>query len=306
MKYVGLFSSDWHICDKKPIARIDEPDWLEAQMRIVNFIVNTANQYNVPIYIIGDVFDNSSKCIPNTFNTFINSLNDAQNGVYACSGNHDQKDHNLNCMMETCYQTAVLSHAFIDHSNCLQSKITMIPFFKSEEDFINICSLEQNQMADIVCLHRYVYDGDELPWMEKSNKADFIKELFPNAKVIFCGDNHLGFYKKYDDETFLINCGTVCRHTSDLISYQPKVYLLVDTELGYKIKAMPIDTSKDLITDRHLVQAKNNAVRSEVVIRTLQNVSDISLSYEETLKKFAKNTICEKYLLTKLEECRNE
>lgn len=312
IKPIALFSSDWHLCDKKPIARSEEPDWLEAQMRVVRQVVGFANKFDVPLVIAGDVWDVANKNSPELMNLLHKELVCMKDSVYACSGNHDQQLHNLNLKMETSYQTGALANCYFDMDNRKEvlgrSPVYFIPFYKELAKFLEIAKSKEAQESTIIVLHRLVYETPPYSGAEKEGSAEFICNLFPNAEIIFCGDNHNGFCYKSKTGQLLINCGALIRHHADMINYQPSVYLLgCDYERAHKFsyRKLDLDISLDKISDKHLAKSKTDAERNELFIRTVQEVQDISLSFDDVLKKLVKGKACEQYVLNKLEELNN-
>lgn len=312
IKPIALFSSDWHLCDKKPIAREEEPDWLEAQMRVVRQVAGFSNKFSVPLIIAGDIWDVANKNSPILMNLLYQELVSVKTSVYACSGNHDQQLHNLNLKMETAYQTGALTKCYLDKDNQKeifgQVSAYFIPFYKDTAKFLEIAKSEEVQKSDIVILHRLVYETPPYAGAEKEGSVEFICSLFPKARVICCGDNHSGFHYKSKTGQILVNCGALIRHNADMLAYQPRVYLLgYDYEQDqYKLQKLDLDISSDKISDKHLARVNKQKSKNELFIRTMQEVSDISLSFEDVLKDLVEGKSCKEYIMSKLKELKNE
>lgn len=286
---ISIHTGDVHLTDVKPIARVDEPDWFQAQFRVLDWLHDLQKSkrtydFDEP-YIIsgGDLFDK------------VKLSNDFLNRCYDCFlsgrwvtllGNHEQPNKNSDVGMYDSVWTiakrmGMFSGIQYQGTVCICGRMfAFIPATNSEEEFMK--SVEASQKAHVVVLHKYVWAFDDDKYVGASNKnhAKYIASLFPNAKVVFTSDNHHGF--EYTETTPKVyNCGMLIRDNADLINYQPRVYILYD---DYSVERVDVPIADDLITDRHIKVRKEAEEAEEVFIRTLGDSKDISLSFEDNLR----------------------
>lgn len=301
MGIIAIFCGDVHITDKKPIARCDEPDWEEAQFRVLDFVKNITDTYKCPLFIGGDFLD--KPVIPfGLFNKIKLHLPDS--GVYCLLGNHEQVDKrtNANIINTSWYALQYLGCKVFSEPTvtCIGDvKVGLIPATNSEEEFIDY--VENTQNCDVIVMHKYVWSAEvgSYPGANENHRADNISNMFPNAKVIFCSDNHKGF--RADK---VVNCGMLIRDNADLVNYTPHVWALDD---AYNVYPIEIPTDLDLITDRHLVASKEAKKNEAAFIRTLGDSKDISLSFEDNLKKVLErldNKACVEYITSVYESIK--
>lgn len=274
-KPIAIFCGDIHLTNVKPIARCDEPDWEQAQFRVLSWL----QKLRIPCVIGGDLLDKPVLPIG-----FLNKIPQYMPDECMCTvGNHEQFDkRSNNTLDDSAWTTLMLMNSFEPYSypdvTAFYNNLVIgfIPNTNSEEEFLSAVQVVQS--ADIVVMHKYVWceDSGKYPGALESSRADNISKLFPNAKWIFCSDNHRAF--QWGN---VINCGMLIRDNADLVDYKPRVYVLFDDMSILPLYA-PID--EDLITDRHIVKAKENKVHEDVFIRTIGESKDISLSFNDNLK----------------------
>ncbi len=54
---LAILCSDLHLSLKHPLIRIKEPDWMQAQKRVLLQITAIATKYQAPVVFAGDLFD---------------------------------------------------------------------------------------------------------------------------------------------------------------------------------------------------------------------------------------------------------
>lgn len=280
-KPVYVFCGDVHITDKKPIARCDEPDWEDAQFRVLDWLKEFCESSSATLVIGGDFLD--KPVLP--FSILNKIPEHLPMRCISVLGNHEQFDKRSNSTVyDSAWHTLSLMDVWLAFSKPIdlydaevQMRLGLIPATNSEEEFMEY--VEKVQTSDIIVMHKYVWSKSSggYPGANEAYRADNLSKLFPNAKWIFCSDNHKGF-----EECNVINCGMLIRDNADLIDYKPRVWVLYSDGTIEPMYA-PID--KDLITDRHLVASKEAKSNEEIFIRTLGESKDISLSFEDNLKE---------------------
>lgn len=292
---ISIHTGDVHLCDLKPIARQEEPDWYMAQIRTLRWLLELSESMDCDVFIGGDLFDK-----PTLSFHFLNALWVCFNNRYKCLiGNHEQPDkhigESINSSVWTTGGLMGLYKGFtagyaVDSSGV--ANYGMIPATNSEEEFLQY--VRQTQDADVIVMHKYVWSDISNSYNGASDKgnAKHISSLFPNAKAIFCSDNHIGFECP---EYRLYNCGALIRHNADQVNYQPRVYVLYD---DFSVKRVDVPIDNDLITDKHIKDRKQLEDKEDMFIRTLSDSKDISLSFSDNLKRRLENQRCKEYITT--------
>lgn len=299
---ISIHTGDVHLTDVQPIARIDEPDWYEAQFRVLDWIESLQSSFNfkykigVPTIVSGgDLFDK----VKLSFG-FLNACYDRMHGSWiSLLGNHEQPNKNSEIgMSDSVWKTAMRMGLFsgVQYESSMyihKIRFAFIPATNSEEDFSSYVDKHQN--ADVIVMHRYVWYSEEDKYIGASSKnhAAYIASLFPNAKVIFTSDNHHGF-ECTETTPKVYNCGMLIRDNADLIDYQPRVYVLYS---DFSVIRIDVPIQEDLITDRHIKAKKASEEEEAVFIRTLGESKDISLSFEDNLKVRLDNQPSKEYIM---------
>lgn len=294
---VAIHTGDIHLTDKKPMARADEPDWYAAQFRVLKWLVNLCKSNKADLMIGGDLFDSHtvSYYLLNKCSVYLDG-----NFCTAIIGNHEQPNKNSVGIDYSVFQTGHLMDLYygITHARCGVSggvNYGFIPATNSEEEFME--SVNAVQQADVVVMHKFVWSSQDNSHTGASESGNVknIAKLFPNAKVLFTSDNHKGFECTTTNPR-IYNCGMLIRDNADLIDYQPRVYALYD---DFSVERIDVPIEQDFITDRHIKQEKERIESEEVFMRTLSDSKDISYSFTDNLKHYAKDHRAGQYILDK-------
>jgi DNA repair exonuclease SbcCD nuclease subunit len=298
-KVLSIHTGDVHLTDKKPLARVDESDWYEAQFRVIRWLGNLAEEYShADVIIGGDLFD-SPQVSYHLLNRFFFEFQKCRN-VIALIGNHEQPNKNSVGLSASVFETGTHMGLYqgVLFPTCLSLrgvKYGFIPATNSEEQFKEYT--EEVQDADVIVLHKFVWASEENSHIgaSVSGNVSSIAKLFPNAKVLFASDNHKGFECTTINPR-IYNCGMLIRDNADLVNYQPRVYVLYD---DFSVDRVDVPIENDIITDRHIKSEKERVNAEEVFFRTLSDSKDISYSFSDNLKRYAKDHIAGQYLLDK-------
>lgn len=301
-KVISIHTGDIHLTEHKPIARVDEPDWFEAQTRVLDYVNTVCSKFEAPLIVGGDMFDRVD-----VSHTFLNRLYRHRNrDCYAIVGNHEQPNKNNVGMEASAWTTAHRMGFFTGFSSLSTIMIsnviyTFIPATNSEEEFMG-CVRDTPKVSDVIVLHRFTW-YEEKPMHSTDNySAEYLLKLFPYAKTIFTSDNHHGFVCNPENSTGVVcNCGMLIRDNADLIDYVPRIYLLYN---DFSIDTVYIPTDKDLITDRHIVARKEAKEQEELFVRSLDETKDISLSFEDNLMRRVDGQQSKDYVLDSYNEIK--
>jgi hypothetical protein len=181
-----IVAADIHLRDNKPRCRPKDEDWFEVQKQSLLFLYQQAEKHKADVCVCGDIFHYetvSNKLL----NMCLNIILGSKQKTYILPGQHDLQFHSLDSIDKTSY--GVL-HNIAKEGNTqlrLMSEIGMsAPFgvdvFEGVENglyFTHVLTMpvRKNWMGSI----SGIYAGDLL-------------DKYPKSNVIFCGDNHLGFF----------------------------------------------------------------------------------------------------------------
>lgn len=302
-KPISIHTGDIHLCDLKPIARQGEPDWYLAQERVLRWLLEQSERLSAPVMIGGDLFDKTTLSFG-----FLNELWCCFNNSYCCLlGNHEQPDKNTGkSVNDSVWLTGALMGLYKPYSSpridkcVLDSSISYgwIPAINSEEGFQKYAEIVQD--ADVIIMHKYVWADTSNSYMNApaGGNVKNIKSMFPNAKVIFSSDNHIGFECP---EYSVYNCGALIRHNADQVDYQPRIYVLYD---DFSVERVDVPIDEDIITDKHIRDRKQAEEQEQSFIRTLSDSKDISFSFYDNLKKRLENQRCAEYIMEQYKQVK--
>lgn len=287
-KLITIHTGDLHLTDLKPKARVDEEDWLGVQMEKLQWMKRLCEEHKVPLIVGGDVFDKTTL----TF-SFLNKLKNCfPEDSYCLLGNHDEVGNNTQAYEKSVWYTGALMglytgiydaemRAFGDVS------FGFIPATNTEEEFLEFA--HKVGSSDVIVMHRFIFGDDSKVFnseLYKTHCINYYRELFPKASVIIGSDNHRSIIDE-NARPYIYNCGMPIRDNADLVDYSPVVFFLYDNMTCVPV-SVPIENDK--ITDRHIRKEKEEKEKNKAFIRTLQEASDIRLSFVDNLRRRLKET----------------
>lgn len=282
-KLITIHTGDLHLTDLKPKARVDEEDWLGVQMEKLQWMKRLCEEHKVPLIVGGDVFDKTTL----TFN-FLNKLKGCfPEESYCLLGNHDEVGNNTQSYERSVWYTGYLMGLYTgiyDSEMRAFGGVTFgfIPATNTEEEFLEFA--DKVKSADVIVMHRFIFGEDSKVFnseLYKTHCISYYRELFSKSSVIIGSDNH----RSIIDETarpYIYNCGMPIRDNADLVDYAPIVFFLYDNMTCVPV-SVPIENDK--ITDRHIKREKQEKEKNKAFIRTLQEASDIRLSFVDNLRR---------------------
>ena len=137
----------------------------KAQIEKLQEIVCIANDYDVPILTVGDVFDTDvvSNLLVNKIGNILNQLN---NDLYFVWGNHDLKYHSLDLWAKTSLGVLLTNNPKVKHISEFQK--FPIDYLDWEQP------IQENQYKEsrILIAHKAIVSDDHLrsnSWMENDS-----------------------------------------------------------------------------------------------------------------------------------------
>jgi DNA repair exonuclease SbcCD nuclease subunit len=268
-----LLTSDWHIRGDRPICRTD--DYANAQWDKIKFILDTANEYNCPILIAGDIGHRphwGDKLLNQTIDLF--QRKDVS--AIAIVGQHDLPNHRLNKWEEG--SVGILNKA-LGNSNyysfeilrgdfrCFRGRHRIYPSHYSTKLYSPV-DLKEKSLREfhnsrtIALAHQMVIKSqdDKLWEAQKANHAKGLLRKFPCYDLIVCGDNHQSFVVEHE-RRLLVNPGSIMRMSANQIDFKPRVYLwYAETN---EVEAVYLPIEKDVFDTSHLTENKERDTRIE-------------------------------------------
>lgn len=276
---VAICCSDIHLSLKAPLARSGEPDWLEAQGRPMSQLHDLVDEYDVPIFCAGDIFDRWNSP-PELINWAIVTLPK----MYAIPGQHDLPLHNMSHIKKSAYWTLVeagILEPLSGRKIISGSKIIAVHAFPWG---FPIQPPEENHPDTITMavIHRYVWKkGHSYPTAPEENRLGAFRKELKGYDVAIFGDNHKGFLARAG-KTTVFNCGGFMRRKSDEIDYKPQVGLLYDDG---SIEPHYLDCSADIITETASAKTVEDDMELKDFLEELTRLQDSSLDFEDAMKE---------------------
>lgn len=268
-----IITADEHLRTDLPLCRTD-PDWIETQKTVLQFIINTCNKKNADLIIAGDLFD-VPKVSPIILNIFLTSIRQLSTTCYVIAGNHSLLWHNQDNLIEsTIGALAALPPE--------QYHIKYLPCNDMSENGIFEHSVQLTD--DITLVHTLTFPTEnDIPYGFKAQTAKRLLEKYP-TKYIITGDNHKHFIYKQDDR-MVINPGCTTIQTADMIDYDPIIYHLTDTAIE-EIKLPNQKEYLNPLTNNYLKQQKILDQRIQILVDVIKKKlnKQTTLSFEDDLQ----------------------
>lgn len=214
---IAIFCSDFHLTETAPPARSAEPDWMEAQDRMLRQLVVLAGSHVCPIICAGDLFDRH-----NPSPALINWTIDHLPKMYAVPGQHDLPHHRYEDVDRSAYWTLVKAGMIID----LNVKTWCDFRFYGFPWEVGVREPRISDVSKRVAVsHRFVWTKTTgYSGAPDTGTVKAIAKLYEGYDVAVFGDNHQGFSKGGVPAIF--NCGCLIRRKANERGYKPRVGLL--------------------------------------------------------------------------------
>lgn len=272
----AILTADWHLRDDQPVARLD--NYWDAQASKMHFIKLLQRQFHCPVIVAGDIF-NKPKPGEHLLRWVIENIPDR---VVCIPGNHDQINHNMALYDRS--GLAVLEAA---------GKVTVMHSGKEIIGMAGIKGFAYGEVlnpvtAMIVMIHEMTFDANfrGFPGIE-GYTPDQLREIFPDAKLILTGHNHMTLFDNAS-EPLVLNPGPMMRMTADKIGYEPAVWLWFAKDNSVKRVPIPIQSGIEVLTRAHIDEPEERDARMEVFVDRLRNDVEIGMSFKNNLTAYIK------------------
>lgn len=288
-----LFTADLHLRDTQPKCRTD--DFETAQWKKFHFILQTCLQYNAFWVDAGDFFHKAQPSLSLLEKTLytLRHTRDVTGGyvLATVAGNHDLPAHNMGRIRESglgilaaAGVVKVLNDGPFVVRMKLQPNVILYGCSYGEE----IPKPMHNDSNHVLVYHGMVYGRKEdvIPQNLAPTGFEMLAQN-PDYRIILTGHNHTYFYC-LDGSRRLYNPGSMTRQTADQEKATPHVFLWnARTDGGERSQneRIILPYEEGVISREHIETQQQKDEELNAFVEHLQNVEDVSLSFEDNVDK---------------------
>jgi len=231
-----VFTTDWHLCSKKPFRRTDS-DFLEVQLKKVDEIINYCIDTKVDVVIHGgDVFDVPvpDYWLLNEVVPRLRKLRRAKIPCYIVYGSHDMFGYNIKSIGRDT-GVGTLLHAGLFRSLIGPMEIYGVPFHGIPAMLYHTVDVYKNITKKTIIVTHNMVVPEFLPF----EHVLFDDLRFCLGNVFLCGHYHKVFFIKKKQNVF-VNTGPLVRTDKREADHTPNFILL---EYGTKLKISRVPIS---------------------------------------------------------------
>ena len=206
MSVRGIAIGDVHLCKKRPVCRKDD-NWYEVQLDKLRQVADIASEYDAPLYIAGDFFDE--------WNSGYRLVTDANNALhpirpYYIAGNHDLPYHSIRRFFDS--PLSVLNAQPLS----LDGSVAGLHFGETHTF---------PKPPKVLVAHvSATYDSDEV-WATGTDVRGMIDiPPFEGVRLIITGDFHKSFVYTHTDGRVWLNTGPIFRTSVKERHYEPSCW----------------------------------------------------------------------------------
>jgi len=241
--YVAAFISDIHLSHNAPKARAEKDNWYEVQKRYLDQVHAITEEYRVPLFVAGDIFDLPDKPgKPNNPAELVNFAIQNFPHCWAIPGQHDLINHQISNLEKSSFWTLVETGNIHYEKTVKTTQYTVTMFPWNAEITPPDNDRQIGHVINVAVLHAFCWKGDYgHPGADESTHVDAWQEKLKDYDVAVFGDNHSAFL--HPGKPLILNCGTFIRRKKDEKTAEPAVYLMTASgEIHRKL----LDISQDL------------------------------------------------------------
>jgi len=261
----GIVTSDWHLRKDVPVSRPEtEEEWIAFQFLMVQRVQSIAKEKEIPIYLIGDMYERSQPYM-GIIGRLKLQFKNLENTLIKLAGNHDLPYHSWGNMINSGW--------FLSPG---------IDLCEEDKGAFHFGTDIKRKKARIVFTHQLVFpDEKSRPPMAGGKIAQELLNEFPNAVWIFTGDYHRAFHYE-NNGRHVVNPGCLTRQKASEEDYDTGFYV-VDTAKNY-VEFVSVGDTVQMNTN-HLKNAKERESRIEAFMEIVESKGKVSLSYKDNLDK---------------------
>lgn len=278
-----IVTADWHLRDTKPKCRPKDEDWISLQTRSLYYLYSVATGNNADVFICGDIFHYS---VVSTY--LLNILLDiffAHPTVktYIIPGQHDLQYHSLEEMFLTSYGVLhKIAEKGYTNLRCIQDVAMAAPFGKDTFTGLEKSNLYFTHRLCMKEKNNWISGG-----ITNSISAQELLGTYPEANIIFAGDNHNHFLYMAEDRRRVIVPGCLTRQSYDMKDYIPGFYLLKFEDVRTYEFIENIYDKAELVQDNQTEKKEIHDENMSSFVERLKGVSlkTFSLSFLDVLRE---------------------
>jgi len=243
-----LFSTDWHLCDRRPGTRVDD-DFFETQTAKVKEIFTIADNEQVDLILHGgDFFDHPLMDL-HLINSTIQLLKLSPVPIRIIFGSHDVLGYNIDTRTRTAIGTLL--------------KAGVVELVKTEAFGINATTKHTVELykgieQQIILTHNMLLPKEVI---FEHILCDTIAPVLPEGSIVLCGHYHQPFnHFNEEHQIRFINPGCLIRTDISEATHAPMVLIGEDNQFLKKVKLASAklgSTIFDTIAHQEVKQREN-------------------------------------------------
>ena len=295
-----LVVGDSHLTGRNPIARLD--DLVEVQFDKWEYIVELANENDVPIVHTGDIF-NVAVIANSLLTRFGEILSRLHNPLYFVWGNHDLQYHSFDMWDRTSLGVLWANNGKVKHiSEFWEDYKVWWAWLDWGSDEIQW----HGSPPELFLAHKAVVNNKQTgsnSWiLEDENFCLPITEVKPEFRLILCGHWHKHYRFKYKN-TRIINPGPMLRRTVEEW-FMPTVMLLnTDTLLNKEYQLSDLNPEQ-VLSRTHIEQ--NIETMTDNVVKFIEQLKHVGISHKKSFLKTLYHNLDQHELPNKVEKILKE
>lgn len=294
-----LVVGDSHISGRNPIARKD--DLVELQFEKWEYIIDIANEYDVPIVHTGDIFNVA--IIANTLLTrFGEILSNLHNPLYFVWGNHDLKYHSMDMWDRTSLGVLWKNNDKVRHiSEFWRDYKVWWAWLDWGSDRI----WWYGDQPKLLLSHKAIVSGKKLKrggsWI--LDDAEFCSNIdtdpyLKGYRLILCGHWHRRYIFKHK-ETRVINPGPITRRTVEEWIIPSVTLLNLDTLIHKEFIISDLDPEQ-VLSRTHIEQRIESM--TDNVLKFIDSLKNKKFSHKKSFLKSLIHNLDQHELPNKVEK----
>lgn len=276
-RVLAILLSDIHLSLRPPLARAEEPRWLDAMERTWAQVRELVKRHEAIVLCAGDVFDRWNMP-PELINWALEKLPT----MFAVPGNHDLPSHRIDLAHRSAYGTLVRAGKVIELGPKPVWTSELMLYGRPFGGLVPKRDRKTPFCLHVLVTHQYLWvPGTQHHEATRATRLSKSAREFRAFDVVVVGDNHQGFDRVLKNGTRVVNCGTLLRRKSNEAAYRPRVGLLHPSG---EVSSYELDTSEDILT-RTVTEDEEHAYEVEGIARGLALLEVSSLSYRENVMR---------------------
>ena len=285
IKPTAILTSDWHLRTSTPSCRDD--DFVNTQIKKIEFITNLQKKYDIPIINAGDLFNywkNNNElltlCIKHLPLQFV------------IIGNHDMPFHNREYLKKSNLSVLEATGKIIILNKVKRVKVENSDILLNVvgchwEDEIKEAPFKKVNEYNILVVHTMIsLDKREKSKVFASIKALDLLDKCKGYDLVLSGHNHNSFVEK-NDFSILINPGGITRTAINQIHHQPCLYLWYAKEMEVEKIMIPCESFGSILNEEYMI---SNFVEKNELYSFISNLKKTELitsfSFQDNLNEF--------------------